>query len=75
MTEFLHLTEAEQRELNELAKRTDDASLDRFFELLKKDAVSPDGTPWSEDELRKSIKRMRPDFMPKQIDIFVKGRG
>jgi hypothetical protein len=68
------LTEAEQRELKELAKKTDDASLDRFFELLKKEAVTPDGISWSEHELRESIKRLRPDFTPEQIEIFMRGR-
>lgn len=75
MTEFLHLTEAEQKELDELAKKTDEASLDRFLDLLKKEAVNPDGTPWSEHELRESIKRMRPDFTEAQIDIFVNGEA
>jgi hypothetical protein len=74
MAEFLHLTEAEQRELDDLAKKTDDASLDRFFELLKKEAVTPDGISWSEHELREAVKRMRPDFSEAQIDIFVRGR-
>ena len=74
MTEFQHLTKAEQKELDKLAKRTDDVSLDRFFELLLKEAVSPDGTPWSEHDLRESIRRLRPDFTPEQIETFMKGR-
>ena len=73
MIEFLHLTEAEQKELEQLAKKTDDESLDRFCELLKKEAVNQDGTAWSEHELRESIKRMRPDFSEAQIDIFMRG--
>jgi len=75
MTEKLErLTEAEQRELDELSKQTNDASLDRFLELLRRGAVSPDGTPWSEHDLRESIKRLRPDFTPEQIEMFVRGR-
>jgi hypothetical protein len=71
---FERLTEAEQRELDELSKQTNDASLDRFFELLRREAVNPDGTPWSEHDLRESIKRLRPDFAPEQIEMFVRGR-
>jgi hypothetical protein len=74
MTEFLHLTEAEHKELDSLAKRRDDTGLDRFCELLSKGAVSPEGLPWPEHELREAVKRMRPDFTETQIDVFVRGR-
>ena len=74
MAKFLHLTEVEQRELDELAKKTDDASLNRFFELLQKEAVTPEGISWSDHELREAVKQMRPDFTEAQIDIFVRGR-
>ena len=74
MTEFQHLTESEQRELDELAKRSDDASLDRLLDLLKKEAVTPEGTSWSEQELRESIKRLCPDYTPEQVEIFMRGR-
>ena len=74
MDEFVHLTKAEQKELDELAKKTDDASLDRFCELLKKEAVSPDGIPWSEHELREVVKRMNPEYTDAQVATFVRGR-
>jgi len=72
--EFLHLTESEQQELNKLATKTDDASLDRFCELLRKEAVTPDGTPWSQHELRESFRKMHPEWTEKQLDIATRGR-
>jgi hypothetical protein len=74
MTELQHLTESEQRELNELAKKTDDASLDRFCELLSSEVVTPEGIPWSEHELRESFKRLRPDASERELEIMVTGK-
>ncbi|MDD5095223.1 MAG: hypothetical protein PHV74_12735 [Dehalococcoidia bacterium] len=72
--EFQHLTEVEQRELDQLAQKNDQASLDRFIELMGKEAVDPDGCPWSQRELRESFRRLCPDWTDKQLDIAVNGR-
>jgi hypothetical protein len=75
MTKFLHLTESEQQELNKLATKTDDASLDRFCELLRKEAVTPEGLPWSEHELRESFRRLRPHASERELEILVTGKA
>jgi Mn-dependent DtxR family transcriptional regulator len=73
MKKFLHLTEAEQQELERLAEKTDDASLDRFCELLSKETVGPGETPIGAAELREAIKRYRPEWTGAQIDVFMRG--
>jgi hypothetical protein len=54
--------------------RNDDASLDEFIEALRGEVVDENGIPLSEVALRESIKRLRPDFTPEQVEIFMKGR-
>lgn len=63
-----------EKELRELAMRNDDASLDEFIEALRGEVVDENGIPLSEVALRESIKRLRPDFTPEQVEIFMKGR-
>jgi len=69
----MRLTEMERTELKALARAADDKSLDRFCELLAKEAL-PDDTYLNVTVLRESIKRAFPDYTEAQLDIFLRGR-